>query len=223
MSHRLIWNHVTELAGKQNWMHHIIRIHHECNGWKKISVPKITNCHHQACWVIMTNGDHKGRIFLSHPHRNIGFFFLHTTKYLILYWKNMKKSSRKSWICWDVTLCCNFSITMMSWINVRRGCRCSFLSFLRPDTGEIELSHMGKNNSHSDLVCENNLSSRARVNNDHACVRSRRPESIKATLWNISLRKPTHFIEVFECLVLSGSSFSLSSLFCTSAFVLLRK
>ena len=39
----------------------------------------------------MTNGDHEGRIFLSHPHMNNEFFFLLTTKYPILYWKNLKR------------------------------------------------------------------------------------------------------------------------------------
>ena len=49
----------------------------------------ITDWHHKACRV-MTNGDREGGIFLSNPHTNNGFFFLLTTKYLILYWKNMK-------------------------------------------------------------------------------------------------------------------------------------
>ena len=41
---------------------------------------------------MMTKGDRAGRIFLSHPHTNIGFFFLLTTKHCILYWKkNMKR------------------------------------------------------------------------------------------------------------------------------------
>ena len=40
---------------------------------------------------MMTNGDREGRIFLSHPHTNNGFFFLLTTKYLILYWKTSIK------------------------------------------------------------------------------------------------------------------------------------
>ena len=33
---------------------------------------------------MMTNGDPEGRIFLSHPHTNNGFFFLLAIKYLIL-------------------------------------------------------------------------------------------------------------------------------------------
>ena len=40
---------------------------------------------------MMTSGDHEGRISLSHPHTNNGFFFLLTTKYLILYEKDMKR------------------------------------------------------------------------------------------------------------------------------------
>ena len=57
----------------------IIKIHHECEGGIEKSVPRITVWHHEACRV-MTNGDHEGRIFLSHPHTNNGFVFLLTTK-----------------------------------------------------------------------------------------------------------------------------------------------
>ena len=32
---------------------------------------------------MMTNDDHQGQIFLSHPNWNNGFVFLFTTKYLI--------------------------------------------------------------------------------------------------------------------------------------------
>ena len=59
------------------------------------SIPMITDWHHEAC-PVMTNGGRKGQIFLSHPHTNNGFFFLLTTKYLILYWINMNKASGKS-------------------------------------------------------------------------------------------------------------------------------
>ena len=51
--------------------------------------------HHKACRV-MTNSDREGRIFLSHPHTNNGFFFLLAAKCRILCLKNMKKASRKS-------------------------------------------------------------------------------------------------------------------------------
>ena len=40
---------------------------------------------------MMAIGDREGRIFLSHPHIYDGYFFLLTTKYLILYYKDMKK------------------------------------------------------------------------------------------------------------------------------------
>ena len=40
---------------------------------------------------MMTISDHEGRIFLSHPNTHDGYFFLLTTKYLILYYKDMKK------------------------------------------------------------------------------------------------------------------------------------
>ena len=63
-----------------------VRIHHECEDGIEKSVPRITDWHLEACRV-MTSGDHKGHIFLSHPHTNNEFFFLLTTKYRILYWK----------------------------------------------------------------------------------------------------------------------------------------
>ena len=78
-----------------SWGFVAIRIYHECEGGTEKSVPRITVCHHEACRV-MTNCDHEGRIFLSHPHTNNGFFIFLTTKYLILYWKNMKKTSGES-------------------------------------------------------------------------------------------------------------------------------
>ena len=50
------------------------------------SVPRITDWQHEHCRV-MTNGDREGKISLYHPHKNNGFLFLLTTKYLILYQK----------------------------------------------------------------------------------------------------------------------------------------
>ena len=61
-------------------MMHII-IYHECEGRIEKSVPRIAVWHHEACRV-MTNGDPEGRIFLSYPHTNNGFFFLLTTVFL---------------------------------------------------------------------------------------------------------------------------------------------
>ena len=45
-----------------------------CVGGVEQSVSGITERHPEACRV-MTNGDREGRIFLSHPHTNNGFFF----------------------------------------------------------------------------------------------------------------------------------------------------
>ena len=56
-----------------------IRVSLECKGVIEKSVLRITVWHHEACRV-MTNGDREGQIFLSNPHMNNGFFFLHTTK-----------------------------------------------------------------------------------------------------------------------------------------------
>ena len=63
-----------------------IRIYHECEGRIDKCVPRITVWHHKACQV-MPNVDCKGRLFLSHPHTNNGFFFLLTIKYLVLCFK----------------------------------------------------------------------------------------------------------------------------------------
>ena len=62
-----------------------IRIYHECEGKIEKSVLRIAVWHHEACRV-MTNGDPEGRIFLSYPHTNNGFFFLaHQCFYLFIY------------------------------------------------------------------------------------------------------------------------------------------
>ena len=58
-----------------------IRIHHECEGRIEKSVPRIAFWHHKACQV-MTNGDTEGRIFLSYPYTNNGFFFLLTSVFI---------------------------------------------------------------------------------------------------------------------------------------------
>ena len=71
-----------------------MRIYHECEGGIEKSVPRITDWHHEACRV-MTNGNPEGRIFLPHSHTNNGFFFLLTTKYIILYWEKHEKDFQK--------------------------------------------------------------------------------------------------------------------------------
>ena len=55
-------------------------------------------------------------IFFS-PSHQLWIFFLLTTKYLILYWINMKNTSRKSWIRWDATCQRLLNITMTSRID----------------------------------------------------------------------------------------------------------
>ena len=50
-----------------------IRIHHECESQIEKSVPRIIDWHHEV-YRVMTNGDHEGQVFLSHPHTNNGFF-----------------------------------------------------------------------------------------------------------------------------------------------------
>ena len=56
----------------------IIRIYHECEDGIEKSVPRITDWYDEACHL-MTTGDREGPIFLSHPHKNNGFFFLLTS------------------------------------------------------------------------------------------------------------------------------------------------
>ena len=63
---------------------HDKRFHRECEGRIDKSVPRIAVWHHEACRV-MTNGDHEGRIFLSYPHTNNGFFFLLTNASIYLF------------------------------------------------------------------------------------------------------------------------------------------
>ena len=50
-----------------------IRIHHEYERGIEKSTPRITDWRHEACGE-MTSGDREGRIFLSHPQTNNGFF-----------------------------------------------------------------------------------------------------------------------------------------------------
>ena len=52
----------------------IIRIYHECKGGIEKYVLRITFWHHEAWRVLKT--DPKGQVFLSHTHKNKGFFFL---------------------------------------------------------------------------------------------------------------------------------------------------
>ena len=77
--------------------------------------------------------------------------------YLIphLYRKNLKKTSRKSWIRWNATWWRHFNITMTSRIDVRPAYGCSFLLSLGlVRVCEIEISYMGKNNGNPNLVCK---------------------------------------------------------------------
>ena len=70
-----------------------IRIYHEREGGIEKSIPRITVWHHEPCRV-MTKGDPKGRIILSHPHMNDGYSFLLTIKYRISYYKKAPQSSQ---------------------------------------------------------------------------------------------------------------------------------
>ena len=91
-------NILDEIKITREIRHMLIRINHEFEGGIEKSVMRITDWHHEACRV-MTNGDREGRIFLSHPNKNNGLFFLFTTKCLILKSKNVRKVSGKSLLC----------------------------------------------------------------------------------------------------------------------------
>ena len=66
------------LSKTSHYICEIITIYHEYEGGIEKSVPRITDWHHEACRV-MTINDREGRIFLSDPHTNNGFFFMLTT------------------------------------------------------------------------------------------------------------------------------------------------
>ena len=61
------------------------KINHKYEDGIEKSVLRITNWHHEVA------GDREGRIFLSHTQTNNGFFFLLTSKHLILHWKKERK------------------------------------------------------------------------------------------------------------------------------------
>ena len=128
-----------------------IRIHNEYEDGIEKSVQRVADWHHEACRV-MTNGDRERRIFLSHPHTNSGFFFLLTTNYSILLWKNRKKGFQKipnslaTW--WRY-----FIITITPGNDARLACgRRAAVRFLNFPTGGY--GYVGKNNGNPDLVCE---------------------------------------------------------------------
>ena len=70
---------------------YIIRIYQVCDDGIEKSIPRDYQSALQGMRV-MTIGDHKGRIFLSHPHTKDGFFLLYTIKLLVLRFKNAPNS-----------------------------------------------------------------------------------------------------------------------------------
>ena len=103
--------------------------------------------HHEACRV-MTIGDREGRIFLSHPHTNYGFFFLYTTLYLFYIgktWKRLPENPEYAEMGHgDVIL-------TLQW---RQGSTCGCSFFIFPYVWYGCVSHRGKNNGNPDLVCK---------------------------------------------------------------------
>ena len=87
---------------------------------------------HEA-WRVKTIHDHDFSISSSHK-----LWILFLAHHLIphLYWKkNLKNTSRKSWIRQDITWWRQFYNTMTSRIDVLLACGCSFLSFPRAGIG----------------------------------------------------------------------------------------
>ena len=79
LRHDFLTKYVPEIGIVNN-----IKIYHECEGGIEKSVSRIAVWHHEACQG-MTNGDPEGRIFLSYPHTNNGYFFLLTTVFIYLF------------------------------------------------------------------------------------------------------------------------------------------
>ena len=102
-----------------------IRTHHECEGGIQKSVLRITDWHHEACWVV-SNGDREGQIFLSNPHTNYGYLFLHTPLNTLFYWKKWKRLPENpiNTLRCDihVTWWHHFNNTMTSQIDVQPAC-----------------------------------------------------------------------------------------------------
>ena len=92
-------NREEPVIGKLVLLQHI-RIYHECGGRVEKSVQRIAVWHHKAC-LVMTNGDPEGRIFLTYPYTNNGFYFLLTT--VFIYFKTIFQKSL-------ITLRCNFTL-----------------------------------------------------------------------------------------------------------------
>ena len=59
-------------------------IYHECEGRMEKICPEDRRLASRGLRV-MTNGDSVGRIFLSYPHPNIGFFVMLTTVFIYLF------------------------------------------------------------------------------------------------------------------------------------------
>ena len=131
-----------------------------CEGGIGKFVPRITDWHHEACRV-MTNDGLEGRNFLSHPHTNNRFFFLLTTRYLILFGEKREKRLLESP---EYTEMRHGDVILSLQKRHEKTCgqRAAdvrlfvfYLSLGLVRVCEIGLYHMGKNNGNPDLVCEN--------------------------------------------------------------------
>ena len=61
---------------KNDFLVHTLIWRPDCEVWIEKSVPRITDWHHEAS-PVMTNGDRKGQLYLSHLHKNNGFYLSH--------------------------------------------------------------------------------------------------------------------------------------------------
>ena len=108
---------------------------------------------------MMSIGDREGRMFLSHPHTNDGFFFLLTTFNISFILEKLEKDFQEILN----KLRCDMVTSFQHYNDVTDRCAASMrLSVFYLCLGlvrvcEIEISHMGKNNGNPDLVCEKQI------------------------------------------------------------------
>ena len=87
--------------------------------------------HRLALWGLPSDDNQwsLGTDFSIPSAHKLWIFFLAHHFIPHLYWKNLKKTSRKSWISWDATWWRHFNITMMPRIDLRPVWGCSFFIF----------------------------------------------------------------------------------------------
>ena len=117
---------------------------------------------------MMTNVDHEGQVFLSHPYMNNGFFFLLPIKFCFSYLKKKKKKKKKTkkkkhekgftevpeYTEMQHTYDMVTSLKQFNDITEWRAAVHVFFPTGWYGVCEIECSHMGKYSGNPDLVCK---------------------------------------------------------------------